>query len=253
MTSSPQQPSVSLPTWDHLSSSSDEALFKAFEDTPYRFPSPWLINPVSIRRIATDAVMRTTIPIPAVRRVLGADQMSGIIIDYIPGRTLAHCWPALTFWQRVRIIWIIRGYIRQLRRVRPTKAGSRALFPGPVANEPEECIGPMFTEYGAGPFASYEELTAWFMHKLDVNRRVTKYPPESQRMAFDSSLPLVLTHLDLHPNNVIVGDDGRVWLIDWETAGFYPQWFEYASMRAGWDILGRWKLIGWALNTGALL
>ena len=110
------------------------------------------------------------------------------------------------------------------------------------------------------------------MHKLEVNRRITKFPPDSWRMTFDSSLPLVLTHLDIHPNNIIIGDDGRVWLIDWEFAGFYPQWFEYASMREGWDILGKWKVwilgfmagfyekqldfiacIHWALNTGVLL
>ena len=110
------------------------------------------------------------------------------------------------------------------------------------------------------------------MHKLEVNRRITKFPPDSWRMTFDSSLPLVLTHLDIHPNNIIIGDDGRVWLIDWEFAGFYPQWFEYTSMRDAWDILGKWKVwilgfmagfyekqlrfiasISWALNTGVIL
>ena len=110
------------------------------------------------------------------------------------------------------------------------------------------------------------------MHKLDVNRRFAKFPPESEQIVFDSSLPLVFTHLDINPSNIIVGDDSRVWLIDWEFAGFYPQWFEYVTMRQSWDFLGRWKLwvlgfmagfyerqlrfigsIGWALNTGVLL
>ena len=87
-----------------------------------------------------------------------------------------------------------------------------------------------------------------------------------------SSLPLVLTHLDIHPDNVIVGDDGRVWLIDWELAGFYPQWFEYVGMVDRWEMFGRWERwvlgfmagfyerqlefigsIGWALTTGVLL
>lgn len=108
------------------------------------------------------------------------------------------------------------------------------------------------------------------MHKLEVNRRIRNFPKEP--MTFDSSMPLVLTHLDLFPSNIILGDDGRVWLIDWEFAGYYPQWFEYASMREGWEILGRWQkwivgfmagfyerqlhfigCIGWALNTGILL
>lgn len=31
--------------------------------------------------------------------------------------------------------------------------------------------------------------------------------------------------------NIIVGDDGRLWLIDWAWAGFYPPWFEFVAMR----------------------
>ena len=108
------------------------------------------------------------------------------------------------------------------------------------------------------------------MHKLDVNRQVRKTP--TQPMTFDSSLPLVMTHLDLQPHNIIIGEDGRVWIIDWEFAGFYPQWFEYASMWTGWEILGQWKSwilgfmagfyrrqvrflesISWALNIGWLM
>lgn len=123
---------------------------------------------------------------------------------------------------------------------------------------------------GAGPFASYDELTSWFMHKLDVNRQIRGTPKEN--LHFDSSLPLVLTHLDLHPHNILLDREGRVWLIDWEYAGFYPQWFEYVVMQDNWEILGQWSRqitaliagfyhqqtrfiasIGWAIHTGFLL
>ena len=48
---------------------------------------------------------------------------------------------------------------------------------------------------------------------------------------FDDSAPLVFTHQDLNPRNIIVGEDGRLWLIDWAWAGYYPPWFEYVTMR----------------------
>ena len=35
---------------------------------------------------------------------------------------------------------------------------------------------------------------------------------------------------DIHMCNVIIGDDGRVWLIDWDWAGFYPEYFEFLAM-----------------------
>ncbi len=39
-----------------------------------------------------------------------------------------------------------------------------------------------------------------------------------------------LLHVDLALRNLIVGDDGQLWLIDFMTAGFYPRWFEYVNM-----------------------
>lgn len=101
----------------------------------------------------------------------------------------------------------------------------------------------------AGPFASQEELAAWLAHKCDVNRRMRHVPPPN--VSFDFSLPLVLTHLDLHPQNIILDTNHRLWIIDWEFSGFYPQWFEYAVMRRGWDILGPWKWRKWPLSSMA--
>ncbi|RPD81511.1 hypothetical protein L226DRAFT_541250 [Lentinus tigrinus ALCF2SS1-7] len=264
-----------LPAWAEISSSSDEELYERFQSSPHQFPSPSLLNPIDVRLIASDAVMRlgplrdsevftmgyvretSTVPVPAVLRYFEMGVFKALVMQYIPGKTLADSWAELR-------------HIRQLRRVRVPDTLTKTTFPGPIASEPQMCYGPMFSEYGAGPFASYDELTVWFMHKLDVNRRIRNFPPAP--MTFDSSLPLVLTHLDLFPSNIILGDDGQVWLIDWEFAGFYPQWFEYASMREGWEILGRWQksivgfmagyyerqlqfisCIGWALNTGVLL
>jgi aminoglycoside phosphotransferase (APT) family kinase protein len=47
---------------------------------------------------------------------------------------------------------------------------------------------------------------------------------------FDDSAPLVLTHQDINPRNIIVGTDGRIWMLDFGWAGYYPPWFEYVAM-----------------------
>jgi thiamine kinase-like enzyme len=49
--------------------------------------------------------------------------------------------------------------------------------------------------------------------------------------SFDNSEPLVLTHQDPNLGNVIVGEDGRLWVVDWLWAGYYLPWFEYVAMQ----------------------
>ena len=83
------------------------------------------------------------------------------------------------------------------------------------------------------------------MRMLEVNRKMRKTPKED--ITFDSSMPLVLTHLDLHPQNLIVSPDGRLWVVDWEFAGWLPEYWDYTrswksitphgSGQEWWDML----------------
>ncbi|KAJ2967918.1 hypothetical protein NQ176_g9435 [Zarea fungicola] len=63
---------------------------------------------------------------------------------------------------------------------------------------------------------------------------------------------LVLTHHDLAPRNIMIDVSGDAWLIDWDYAGFYPVYFEYASMSnfmipESWGFFGRlrWWIVAW--------
>jgi thiamine kinase-like enzyme len=51
---------------------------------------------------------------------------------------------------------------------------------------------------------------------------------------YNEDYPLVLTHQDLVPRNIIVGDDPdrTLWVVDWGWAGFYPEWWESLAMSA---------------------
>lgn len=40
----------------------------------------------------------------------------------------------------------------------------------------------------------------------------------------------VLVHQDISPRNIILGDSGKVWLVDWADAGAYPIAFEEAAL-----------------------
>ena len=87
-------------------------------------------------------------------------------------------------------------------------------------------------QFERGPFASYAELSAFFNRRAkmayDYYRLPEDHPWRKER--FDDSEALVLTHQDINPRNIIVGEDNRIWMIDFGWAGYYPPWFEYVAM-----------------------
>ncbi|KAG6861015.1 hypothetical protein C0995_004868 [Termitomyces sp. Mi166 len=170
----------------------------------------------------------TTIPVPRVRRVVN----SWIVMDYIPGTTLAQAWPSLSIWRKIRIAFTLRRYVRQLRQLK----ASATTPPGPFsARGPQICESPIFggVQSTRGPFTSYSEFSQFFnkRHKMSADNK--KIPPEDpkRKERFDDTEPLVLTHQDLNLRNIMVGEDGRLWMIDWAWSGYYPVWFEYVTMQ----------------------
>ncbi|KAF8914375.1 hypothetical protein CPB84DRAFT_1957089 [Gymnopilus junonius] len=109
--------------------------------------------------------------------------------------------------------------------------------PGPVTKSgPRECeCPPIFgpVRSARGPFTAYSDLAAYFNSRWKITMDTSGVPEDhpKRKEQFDDSQPLVLTHLDLSPSNIILGNDGRLWLIDWAWAGFYPPWFEYVAMK----------------------
>ena len=174
----------------------------------------------------------TTIPVPRVRRVVKRQWDFWIVMDYIPGPILAHVWPTLSTWRKIRVAFTLRRYVRQLRRLK----ASDMTPPGPLSAQGARiCESPIFGQVQShrGPFASYSELSSFFneLHQMAMDAKNLPRDDPSRNDLFDNSEPLVLTHQDLNLRNVIVGEDGRLWIVDWGWAGYYPPWFEYVAMR----------------------
>jgi serine/threonine protein kinase len=62
----------------------------------------------------------------------------------------------------------------------------------------------------------------------------------------------VFTHHDLAPRNLLLTPSDELCLLDWDFAGFYPIYFEYASMQnfdmpKEWSVWARlrWYLFTW--------
>ncbi len=168
----------------------------------------------------------TNIPVPRVLQVSQAGDESGgtgtvfLATEYIPGRTLDKCWHSLGFFAKARIVWTLRNYVTQLRRMKRTT-------PGPL-DRSQVFEGYYFSHQGAGPFETCEDMIHWFNRRIEIgNKRAAQKCDVS---SFTASGPLVFCHQDLCLRNILLGDDGVLYVLDWEWAGFYPEWLELAGM-----------------------
>ena len=177
----------------------------------------------------------TTIPVPRARRSVRWEEwgIDFTVMDFVPGRQLRYVWPTLSLFAKLRIAFTIRSYIRQLRAIRHP----RALIPGPVADDQiardHQCYmmtGPLGRL--RRPTPSYAAFSNWCNERHAISLKITpKFLKGYPWGPFDDTLPLVLTHGDLNMRNILVGDDGRLYMLDWSSAGFYPPWFEYVNWK----------------------
>ena len=110
-----------------------------------------------------------------------------------------------------------------MRQLNKTIAGEPPT-PGPLQGG--LCEGRWFSFYDAGPFESQDELFQWWNDSLQALHRsdAVQFAPEKYRLVF--------THGDFLPRNLIIDHSGRIWVVDWELAGWYPDFLEYAYIRA---------------------
>jgi hypothetical protein len=178
---------------------------------------------------------QTTIPVPRVQRVIRHlhDEGDGLIVmDLVKNAKQLHiCWPSLSFWAKLKVVLVMRGYLQQLRRIQD----AHSAIPGPLGPCPLPCSGLQFGYDKRGPFSTPLALAEHFNKELRFaeDRASRGYAPSPGCRPLDESLfaPLVFTHNDLNMRNILLDNDGQLWIVDWGFSGFFPAWFEYLGMR----------------------
>ncbi|KAH8822469.1 hypothetical protein DL96DRAFT_1470493, partial [Flagelloscypha sp. PMI_526] len=171
-----------------------------------------------------------TVPVPHLRDVKWNRRL--IVIDCIRGCQLSLIRPTISDGGKASIAKTLKEYVQQLRQFDiPQRAVPGPLDPDlvPQGRFSRAMFGNLIPE--RGPFGSYRELEEWYNHKTTVTlstptRMRTPRPSKDLVIPkFDSSYPIVLTHQDLNPRNMIVGNGElrTLWIVDWTWSGFYPE------------------------------
>lgn len=174
----------------------------------------------------------TSIAVPAIHLAFSRGAINYMVMDRISGRCLQDDWAKFTDEERTSVLSQLRQYLDELRSLPPP------CVPGPVGGGRLE--GQWFTFYGKDPFESYDDLVSWMNRMLKIAHAehvVGRFTTDGQ--------PLVFTHQDISPRNLILDDDGKLWMIDWDLAGWYPPYFEYACIAEDIGVPGRRPPVGW--------
>ncbi|KAG5651796.1 hypothetical protein H0H81_007382 [Sphagnurus paluster] len=106
----------------------------------------------------------------------------------------------------------------RLRRAAAPRLRRISQAPRPEYEQPLTCNSPSVMIFSDHSYhlPTSDALIAFFNKKCHL-------PPDAPPgCRFIDDAPLVFTHNDLNPRNIILGDDGRLWMIDFEESGFYP-------------------------------
>ncbi|KAL7269000.1 hypothetical protein RUND412_008355 [Rhizina undulata] len=91
-----------------------------------------------------------------------------------------------------------------------------------------QCHDPRVDGHGFGPFQDHETFHSFLHGGFDDacgNADLQKVINGQRERTYRS----VLAHGDLAPRNVIVSNGKIASIIDWETAGWYPEYWEYTT------------------------
>ncbi|DAA76881.1 TPA_exp: Uncharacterized protein A8136_7110 [Trichophyton benhamiae CBS 112371] len=168
----------------------------------------------------------TTIPIPRVRKVYDyGGERQHMVMDAIDGQTLDSAWPGMTDDQRENVVQEFTAYVQQLRSLVPPKegaVGSSLLGPGYDHRLGDRLFGP-FDDIAH--FHYYVRrgmpLESWDESVKQVHGRSRSYT-------------IKYAHGDMCPNNVLVKGGRIVAIVDWEFAGWYPEYWEYTKIHYGY-------------------
>lgn len=176
------------------------------------------------------------------RRVLRrGTKYTYIIMDEVPGDSLQNMWDTLDDAGKLKICMQLRENMDELRRLPPPPDYFGCL--GEVHVRDSIFDDTNSDSAPQGPFRTELEFIhgmvgCFVLHGGDR----MKYRAEYYRRVLPNVLrndeKPVFTHNDLQRKNIMVTPEGKVFIIDWDTSGWYPSYWEYATTMFA---CGEWK------------
>jgi hypothetical protein len=180
----------------------------------------------------------THVSIPRVHRTYRRRNGMFIAMDFIQGKGLDCVWSGLTADEKKMTARRVWDQLQSLRAAIPFQQSDLAV--GSVCGG--SVFEPAVSQGFIGPFEKLGEFHTLLRDKALVGPEMERFSHFWTQDGSDVRWHSVLTHADLAPRNIIYSEDGSLTLIDWETAGLWPEYWECVK----WHFTDFPHLPGWS-------
>ncbi|KAJ5189667.1 Aminoglycoside phosphotransferase [Penicillium cf. griseofulvum] len=166
----------------------------------------------------------TSIPVPKVLCAFTRSGWTYIVMERIRGDIIGEGWVNRSEDSKAKLLSQLAEKIREMRELQPSEGNTVSSVDG---GSLFDCRipGPSLR---FGPFDSIQNFHRHLRMGMDFDSRVDLEIQELIKQQ-SKTWPLVFTHGDLSSLNILARRDDIVGIIDWETAGWYPSYWEYTS------------------------
>lgn len=166
-----------------------------------------------------------SVPVPKLYCAFEHRGVKYIVMSRIHGTAIGRGWDLRSGESKDRLLSQLKRYISQMRELAPPHYG----YVGGVQG------GPIFDHHipaaqgGFGPFDSVAEFHKAMREGLEEHPDNLPWLNELITMQRQSTTKTCFSHGDLSSLNIIVKGDDIAGIIDWETSGWYPEYWEYTQ------------------------
>ncbi|PWY69036.1 kinase-like protein [Aspergillus sclerotioniger CBS 115572] len=168
----------------------------------------------------------TSIPVPKVYCAFTRSGRTYIIMERINGDMIGMGWVKRPEKTKAKMLSQLSGMISEMRELKPPEGmGVASVDNGSLY----DCRLLSHSEsIRFGPFDTVQDFHRYLRMGVEAD---TRHDPEIQALIeqHGKDWPLVFTHGDLSSLNILARDDEVVGIVDWETAGWYPSYWEYTT------------------------
>jgi Phosphotransferase enzyme family len=170
----------------------------------------------------------TSIPVPKVYCAFERKGITYIVMSRLAGSPIGQNWSRRSDQSKTRLLEQLRNYIQEMRILKPTSGkvegvNSSKLYdmriPGGI--------------HGFGPFDTIRDFHSFLTSGIKMSPDQFPEVNELIMMYEDSQYTTRFTHGDLSSANILVERDKVVGIVDWDTCGWYPEYWEYTT---AWNV-----------------